>query len=144
MKFTGMSAKAIKAALESAKVGSVIHYWSEFEKKTCTMVKRQNSKWYAPGTAGIDSYGTATANMVASIHYSVTHDDDSYELVPVDQYESYKITVINSHRQPIRRETFKGAWDAVVRLYNKDRKRSIVEAVYFDDNGIHFDLIFKL
>ena len=107
------------------------------------MVKRQNGKWYAPGTAGIDSYGTPTANMVASIHYDAHHDGDTYELIPVEQYESFKITVSNSHRQPIRRETFKGALDTAVRIRSKEHKRSTVEAVRFDDNGIHFDLVLE-
>lgn len=143
MKFTNESIKSITAALESAKVGSVIRYWSKLRNKTCTMVKRQNGKWYAPGTAGIDSYGTATANMVASIHYSANHDDDSYELIPVDQYESFKIMVSDSHRQPIRRETFEGAWNTAVRIRSKEHKRSTVEAVRFDDDGIHFDLVLE-
>lgn len=60
---------------------------------------------------------------------------------PVDGFESYKITYNGSH-VPHRRETLKGAENLVERL-RKNRKHGEVEGVWFDDNGIRFELIKK-
>lgn len=143
MKFTGMSTKAIRAALESAKVGSVIRYY-DWQKKLRTMAKRQNGRWYGPDTAGIESYGNKSSDMAVSIHSSIEFGDDSHELILAEQYESFKIVVKGSHRQPIRRETFESAWGTAVRIRSKEYKGSTVEGVRFDDDGIHFDLVLEL
>ena len=60
----------------------------------------------------------------------------------LNKYESFKIVVHGRHRQPIRRETFKGAENTARRLH-KQGEVGTVEGVWYDENGIHFDLLIK-
>ena len=61
------------------------------------------------------------------------------EITQSKEYESYKITYRGSH-VPHRRETLKGANNFADRLL-KQRKHGEIEGVWYNENGIQFDLI---